>query len=144
MCGDKKKTLLVHRKGSTRAFPPHHPMIPEDYKEIGQPVLIGGSMGTCSYVLVGTELGMQLTWGSTCHGAGRNLSRNKSRRNITHQSVLDGLKSKGIAIKVASPNLVMEEAPESYKDVNSVVETCHTAGFSKKVVKLRPVCVIKG
>ena len=138
------KTLLVHRKGSTRAFPPHHPLIPVDYQLTGQPVLIGGTMGSCSYVLSGTDQGMEQTFGSTCHGAGRALSRAKSRRNIDYQEVLNKLQSKGISIRVASPKLVMEEAPESYKDVTDVVNTCHAAGISRKSIKLRPIGVIKG
>jgi tRNA-splicing ligase RtcB len=138
------KRLLVHRKGSTRAFPPHHPLIPVDYQFTGQPVLIGGTMGTASYVLTGTQEGMDKTFGSTCHGAGRSMSRNQSRRELTYKEVLGDLKKKGIAIRVASPKLVMEEAPESYKDVSEVVETCHRAGISKKCFKLRPICVIKG
>lgn len=138
------KTLLVHRKGSTRAFPPHHPLIPVDYQFIGQPVLIGGTMGTCSYVLTGTQQGMIETFGSTCHGAGRAQSRNKSRRTLSYQEVLDKLSTQGIAIRVASPKLVMEEAPESYKDVTQVVNTCHAAGISQKCIKLRPIAVIKG
>ncbi|XP_064632747.1 RNA-splicing ligase RtcB homolog [Lineus longissimus] len=140
----KQKTLLVHRKGSTRAFPPHHPLIPVDYQLTGQPVLIGGTMGTCSYVLTGTETGMEETFGSTCHGAGRALSRAKSRRNLDYQSVLTKLEDQGISIRVASPKLVMEEAPESYKNVTDVVNTCHAAGLSKKAIKLRPIAVIKG
>lgn len=140
----KLKTLLVHRKGSTRAFPPHHPLIPVDYQLTGQPVLIGGTMGTCSYILTGTEKGMEETFGSTCHGAGRALSRAKSRRNLDYTEVLDRLKEQGISIRVASPKLVMEEAPESYKNVTDVVDTCHAAGISKKTVKLRPIAVIKG
>lgn len=144
LIGDQMKTLLVHRKGSTRAFPPHHPLIPVDYQLSGQPVLIGGTMGTCSYVLTGTDKGMKDTFGSTCHGAGRACSRNKSRRTLDHQQVLDQLEKKGISIRVASPKLVMEEAPESYKDVIQVVETCHQAGISKKSFKLRPIAVIKG
>ena len=138
------KTLLVHRKGSTRAFPPHHPLIPVDYQFTGQPVLIGGTMGTCSYVLTGTEQGMAETFGSTCHGAGRAQSRNKSRRDLSYQDVLDKLKEQGISIRVASPKLVMEEAPESYKNVTEVVNTCHEAGISKKCIKLRPIAVVKG
>ena len=138
------KTLLVHRKGATRAFPPHHPLVPADYQFTGQPVLIGGTMGTCSYVLAGTELGMRSSFGSTCHGAGRAQSRSKSRRQLSYTEVLDGLQAQGISIRVASPKLVMEEAPESYKDVTQVVDTCHEAGLSKKVVKLRPVAVVKG
>lgn len=144
MVDGKLKTLLVHRKGSTRAFPPHHPLIPVDYQFTGQPVLIGGTMGTCSYVLTGTEKGMEQTFGSTCHGAGRSCSRHSSRNKLDFQEVLDRLKTKGISIRVASPKLVMEEAPESYKDVSAVVDTCHEAGISKKAVKLRPVAVIKG
>lgn len=114
------KKLLVHRKGSTRAFPPHHPLIPVDYQLTGQPVLIGGTMGTCSFVLTGTDKGMAETFGSTCHGAGRALSRSKARRTLEYQDVLNSLAAKGIAINVASPKLVMEEAPESYKDVIQV------------------------
>ncbi|XP_052778383.1 RNA-splicing ligase RtcB homolog [Mya arenaria] len=140
----KQQTLLVHRKGSTRAFPPHHPLIPVDYQLTGQPVLIGGTMGTCSYVLTGTEQGMQETFGTTCHGAGRAMSRAKSRRNLDYMEVLNSLEEKGISIRVASPKLVMEEAPESYKNVTDVVDTCHAAGISKKAIKLRPIAVIKG
>ena len=144
MVDGELKTLLVHRKGSTRAFPPHHPLIPVDYQFIGQPVLIGGTMGTCSYVLTGTERGMAETFGSTCHGAGRAQSRSKSRRSLSYQEVLDKLHQQGIAIRVASPKLVMEEAPESYKDVTQVVDTCHNAGISNKCIKLRPIAVVKG
>ena len=138
------KTLLVHRKGATRAFPPHHPLVPAAYQMTGQPVLIGGTMGTCSYVLTGTAAGMAETFGSTCHGAGRARSRNASRRTLDTETVLGALKAKGIAIRVASPKLVMEEAPESYKDVSAVVDACHVAGISKRAVKLRPIGVVKG
>eukprot|EP00940_MAST-03C_sp_MAST-3C-sp2_P000287 g287.t1 len=140
----KPRKLLVHRKGSTRAFPPHHPLIPVDYQFVGQPVLIGGTMGTCSYVLTGTDRGMRETFGSTCHGAGRAMSRAKSRRSLSYETVLSNLSKKGISIRVASPKLVMEEAPESYKDVTQVVDTCHHAGISKKAVRLRPIAVVKG
>jgi len=140
----RPKPLLVHRKGSTRAFPPHHPLIPVDYQLIGQPVLIGGTMGTCSYVLTGTDKAMTETFGSTCHGAGRALSRAKSRRTLDYSDVLENLAQKGISIRVASPKLVMEEAPESYKNVTDVVNTCQEAGISSKVLKLRPIGVIKG
>lgn len=101
-------------------------------------------MGTCSYVLTGTDEGMKNTFGSTCHGAGRALSRAKSRRNLDWNDVLKELEDKGISIRVASPKLVMEEAPDSYKNVTDVVETCHQAGISKKCIKLRPIAVIKG
>ncbi|XP_022711728.1 tRNA-splicing ligase RtcB homolog [Varroa jacobsoni] len=144
MVNGKLRTLLVHRKGSTRAFPPHHPLIPVDYQLSGQPVLIGGTMGTCSYVLTGTAEGMERTFGTTCHGAGRALSRAKSRRNLDYHDVLKMLANKGITIRVASPKLVMEEAPESYKNVTDVVNTCHEAGISSKCMKLRPIAVIKG
>lgn len=144
MVDGKPKTLLVHRKGSTRAFGPHHPLIPVDYQFCGQPVLVGGSMGTCSYVLTGTDKGMRDTFGSTCHGAGRAQSRNKSRRKLNYEDVLESLQRKGISIRVASPKLVTEEAPDSYKDVTEVVDTCHEAGISNKCLKLRPVAVIKG
>eukprot|EP00004_Rigifila_ramosa_P011149 TRINITY_DN2354_c0_g1_i2.p1 TRINITY_DN2354_c0_g1~~TRINITY_DN2354_c0_g1_i2.p1 ORF type:complete len:504 (-),score=104.07 TRINITY_DN2354_c0_g1_i2:35-1546(-) len=144
MVDGRPKTLLVHRKGATRAFPPNHPLIPVDYQFTGQPVLVGGTMGTCSYVLTGTHKAMEHTFASTCHGAGRAQSRSKSRRELTYEEVLSNLKAKGISIRVASPNLVTEEAPESYKDVTQVVDTCHAAGISKKTVKLRPIAVIKG
>ena len=101
-------------------------------------------MGTCSYVLAGTETGMVETFGSTCHGAGRALSRNASRRKLDHKDVLSHLKEKGIAIRVASPKLVTEEAPESYKDVMDVVNTCECAGISRRIVRLRPIAVVKG
>ena len=140
----KERNLLVHRKGATRAFPPLHPLIPVDYQFIGQPVIIGGTMGTCSYVLTGTERGMEETFGTTCHGAGRALSRAKSRRNLQYTDVLEQLESQGISIRIASPKLVMEEAAESYKDVTEVVNTCHAVGISKKAFKLRPIAVIKG
>ncbi len=140
----EEKNLLVHRKGSTRAFPPNHPMIPAAYQAIGQPALIGGTMGTCSYILVGTADGMSETFGSTCHGAGRSLSRNASRKRLDHKQVLKHLKEHNISIRVSTPKLVTEEAPQSYKDVSEVVDTCHDAGISRKVVKLRPIAVIKG
>ena len=140
----EEKTLLVHRKGATRAFPPNHPMIPAAYQNIGQPALIGGTMGTCSYILVGTHNGMSETFGSTCHGAGRALSRNASRKRLDHKQVLNHLKERNISIRVSSPKLVTEEAPQSYKDVSEVVDTCHEADISRKAVKLRPIAVIKG
>jgi tRNA-splicing ligase RtcB len=140
----EKKQLLVHRKGATRAFPPNHPTIPEAYKKIGQPIFIGGTMGTASYVLLGTQEGMEKTFGSTCHGAGRCLSRHKSRAVLTAQDVLNNLKQKGIAIRIQTPKLVMEEAPETYKDVHEVINTADVAGISKKCVRMRPIAVIKG
>lgn len=138
------RSLLVHRKGATRALPPHHPLIPSDYQLIGQPVLIGGTMGTNSFVLLGTETGLKQTWASTCHGAGRAKSRNSSRNSLDYQHIIQRLEEQHISLRVASPKLVTEEAPESYKDVNAVVETCHQAGISQKCAKLRPIAVIKG
>eukprot|EP00741_Cyanophora_paradoxa_P001654 tig00000498_g1605.t1 len=139
----RPRRLLVHRKGATRAFGPGHPLVPAAYREVGQPVLIGGSMGTCSYVLVGTEGAMRETFGSTCHGAGRVQSRHAAR-SFGHAEVLADLERKGISIRVATPKLVGEEAPGAYKDVTAVVDTCHEAGISKKVLRLRPIGVIKG
>lgn len=107
-------------------------------------LLIDPCDSTCSYVLTGTERGMVESFGSTCHGAGRALSRNKSRKTKGYEEVLKELADKGISIRVASPKLVTEEAPEAYKDVTEVVDTCHAAGISKKAVKLRPIAVIKG
>eukprot|EP01112_Ceratiomyxa_fruticulosa_P018461 TRINITY_DN589_c0_g2_i2.p1 TRINITY_DN589_c0_g2~~TRINITY_DN589_c0_g2_i2.p1 ORF type:complete len:262 (-),score=33.52 TRINITY_DN589_c0_g2_i2:180-965(-) len=144
LAGGEKKKLLVHRKGATRAFPPHHPSLPKAYQEIGQPVFIGGSMGTNSYILLGTEGSMQNSFGSTCHGAGRAISRHKSHKALTFQEVLDNLDKKGISIRIQTPKLVMEEAPETYKDVHEVINAVHQAGIAKKAVKLRPLAVIKG
>lgn len=144
MVEGKPMRLLVHRKGSTRAFGPGHSMIPQDYQAIGQPVLVGGSMGTQSYVLTGTEKGMSEAFGSTCHGAGRALSRNATRNTLSSEEVLASLKAKGISVCVASPDNIQEEAPSAYKDVNEVVDICHDAGISKKVFRLRPIGVIKG
>lgn len=140
----QKKPTLVHRKGATRAFPPGHEDLPECYRGCGQPVLIGGSMGTCSYVLVGGPRSMELSFGSTCHGAGRRLSRAESMRTLSSSDVLAKLKKQGIEVRVTSQKLIAEEADESYKDVNSVVKTCHEVGISKLVARMRPVAVIKG
>jgi len=142
--GDETRRLLVHRKGSTRAFPPGHADLPDFYKTCGQPVLVGGSMGTCSYVLTGTHEAMKLSFGSTCHGAGRAVSRSSSRKVLSSQEVLDDLSSKGISIRVASPESIAEEAPGAYKDVNKVVEVCHSMKLSRKAFKLLPIAVIKG
>eukprot|EP01059_Diplonema_ambulator_P020399 TRINITY_DN34179_c0_g1_i1.p1 TRINITY_DN34179_c0_g1~~TRINITY_DN34179_c0_g1_i1.p1 ORF type:complete len:520 (+),score=140.74 TRINITY_DN34179_c0_g1_i1:42-1562(+) len=144
MVDGRPRRALVHRKGATRAFGPNHPDIPVDYQSIGQPVLLGGSMGTASWVLTGTEKAMTYSWGSTCHGSGRELSRNSSRNGIDQTSVLADLQSQGITCRLASPKLLLEEAPDAYKDVDEVVETCHTAGICQKTARLKPVCVIKG
>lgn len=140
----KPKKVLVHRKGATRAFAPGHPEVPEAYREVGQPVIIGGSMGTSSYVLTGTAKAMEETFGSTCHGAGRALSRSAAMRELRSSEVLKLLSAKGITVKVASPKLIAEEASEAYKDIDQVIDSCHEAGISKKCVRLRPIAVIKG
>ena len=139
----KDAEVIVHRKGATRAFPPNHPEIPEKYKKVGQPVLIPGSMGTSSYVLVGNKDGAE-AWYSTCHGAGRTMSRKEATRTISGQEVINQLNQKGIIIKCRSFRGIAEEAPLAYKDIDNVVEVVHKAGLSKKVVKLVPLAVIKG
>jgi len=138
------RRLLVHRKGATRAFPPGHPTLPDRYKPVGQPVIIGGSMGTCSYILTGTQHGMDTTFGSTCHGAGRSLSRSAAMKKLPAETVMANLEKQGVVLKIATPNLVAEEAAEAYKDVSAVVKTCHDAGISKLCVRLRPLIVCKG
>ena len=137
------KELVLHRKGATRAFPPGHAEIPEKYKEVGQPVLIPGSMGTASYILAGTERGKE-SWFSTCHGAGRAMSRHAATRAISGETVVNDLQSKGIIIKCGSLRGIAEEAPLAYKNIDNIVEVVHQAGLSRKVVKLRPLAVIKG
>lgn len=141
--GEKKK-LCVHRKGATRAFPPNHKDIPLKYQPIGQPVLIPGDMGRCSYVLVGTERAMEETFGSTCHGAGRVMSRHQAIKAAKGRAIARELEDKGIIVKGASRGTIVEEIPEAYKDVNDVVNAVHHAGISLKVVKLVPMGVIKG
>jgi tRNA-splicing ligase RtcB len=141
--GEKKK-LCVHRKGATRAFPPNHPDIPKDYRSIGQPVLIPGDMGRCSYVLVGTERAMKETFGSTCHGAGRVMSRHQAIKVAKGRAIARELEDKGIIVKGASQGTIAEEIPEAYKDVTDVVNVVHHAGISLKVAKLVPMGVIKG
>jgi len=138
------RRVLVHRKGATRAFPPGHPTLPDCYKPVGQPIIIGGSMGTCSYILTGTQHGMDTTFGSTCHGAGRSLSRSAAMKALPASEVMDSLHKQGVVLKIATPNLVAEEAAEAYKDVSAVVKTCHDAGISKLCVRLRPLIVCKG
>lgn len=135
--------VIVHRKGATRAFPPEHLEIPEKYREVGQPVLIPGSMGTASYVLVGQRSGEKAFY-STCHGAGRTMSRRAAVRKISGSEVVKRLESKGIVVKSWSSRGIAEEAPIAYKDIDNVVEVVHEAGLSKKVARIIPVAVIKG
>ena len=140
----QKRRLCVHRKGATRAFPPHHPDCPADYQETGQPVLIPGDMGRCSYVLVGTEQAYKETFGSTCHGAGRVMSRHQAKKTASGRSITKELEAKGIYVRGASHATIAEEIPEAYKDVSDVVDVVHGAGIGKKVVQLKPIGVIKG
>ncbi|HKI44807.1 MAG TPA: RtcB family protein [Balneolales bacterium] len=142
--GGERKLVCVHRKGATRAYGPGSPDIPEDYRFIGQPVLIPGDMGRYSYVLVGTEKAMQETWGSTCHGAGRRMSRRQAKNTAKGRSIERELEEQGIIVKGASRGTVVEEIPEAYKDVTDVVEACEKAGISKIVARLKPLGVIKG
>ncbi len=139
----KETEVVVHRKGATRAFPPGHPEIPEKHREVGQCVLIPGSMGTASYILVGTKEGEKAFF-STCHGAGRTMSRHEAMRRVSGEDVVKSLESKGIIVKCWSLRGIAEEAPLAYKDVDKVVEVVHNAGLSKKVAKLVPLAVIKG
>ncbi len=140
----RKMKVLVHRKGATRAFPKGNPALPEAYRNIGQPVIIPGSMGTFSYVLVGTELAMKETFGSTCHGAGRTLSRNKAKKMMSANEAVQKLREKGIYIQATTKSGITEEIPEAYKNVTEVVEVVHKARISTKVAKLKPIGVIKG
>lgn len=139
----KEVEVAVHRKGATRAFPPGHDEVPSKYREVGQPVLIPGSMGTASYILVGREKGEEAFY-STCHGAGRTMSRHAAMRRVSGQEVVKQLQSKGIIVKCRSVRGIAEEAPLAYKNIDEVVEVVHQAGLSKKVARLVPLAVIKG
>lgn len=140
----KIKQLFVHRKGATRAFGPGHPDLPPDLRPLGQPVLIGGTMGTASYILIGTEQGMARSFGSACHGAGRSMSRNQATRQWQGRAVVDELSKQGIVIRSPSMRGIAEEAPGAYKDVDEVVEAADQAKLTRKVAKLAPVICIKG
>lgn len=140
----KKMKVMVHRKGATRAFPPGHPELPEIYKNIGQPVLIPGDMGRASYVLLGTKEGMEESFGSTCHGAGRVLSRHQAIKRAKGRSIRKEMEEIGIIVKSAGRETLAEEMSEAYKDINNVVEVVANAKISKKVAKLRPIGVVKG
>jgi tRNA-splicing ligase RtcB len=142
--GGRRRTLLVHRKGATRAFPPGHPGLPADLKEAGQPVLIPGSMGTASYVLVGTELAMEETFGSCCHGAGRAMSRTQAKRETSPEALMRDMKRMGIHVRCGSRAGLTEEKPDAYKDVSRVVDVVHNAGLARKVARLVPLAVMKG
>jgi tRNA-splicing ligase RtcB len=140
----KKKRLFVHRKGATRAFGPGQMDLPQEYRHVGQPVLIGGTMGTASYILVGTEEGMQAAFGSACHGAGRAMSRTQAKRQWHGRDVVRQLEGQGIIIRGHSFSGIAEEAPGSYKDVSEVVDAAHHANLARKVARVRPLACVKG
>jgi tRNA-splicing ligase RtcB len=137
-------TVCVHRKGATRAFGPGFAGLPDEYRPLGQPVLVPGSMGTASWVLLGTEKSMAQSFGSTCHGAGRTMSRKKAKRTVRGDRLREELEAGGIRIRAGSMPGLAEEAPQAYKDVDAVVEVVARAGIAEKVARLRPLAVIKG
>ncbi|RMG95354.1 MAG: RtcB family protein [Chloroflexi bacterium] len=140
----RKMRLCVHRKGATRAFGPGSDVLPPEYRDIGQPVLVPGSMGTASWVLVGTEGSMAQSFGSTCHGAGRTMSRRRAKKTVHGSELRQQLESEGIHVRAGSMAGLAEEAPIAYKDVDRVIEVVHGAGIARKVARLVPVGVIKG
>ena len=140
----RKKRLYVHRKGATRAFGPGQIDLPKEYQHVGQPVLIGGTMGTSSYILAGTEQGMKTAFGSACHGAGRAMSRTQAKKKWRGRDVIKSLEDRGVLVLGHSYSGIAEEAPESYKDVSEVVEASHQAGLARKVVRVRPIACVKG
>jgi len=140
----RRVDVMVHRKGATRAFPAGHPEVPETYRSVGQPVLVPGSMGTFSYVLAGTETAMRETFGTTCHGAGRRMSRTQAAKGISGQELAAQLKGEGISVRTDSYRGLAEEAPFAYKDVSEVVDACHGSGIARRVARLRPLGVVKG
>jgi tRNA-splicing ligase RtcB len=140
----RRKTLFVHRKGATRAFGPGHSSLPPALRDVGQPVLIGGSMGTASYVLVGTQEGMARSFGSACHGAGRSMSRHQAFRQWKGRQIIDELAARGILVRSPTSRGVAEEAPGAYKDVTAVVDAADASGLAHKVAKLTPLVCIKG
>ena len=140
----ESRLLFVHRKGATRAFGPGHPALPESLRALGQPVLIGGSMGTASYVLVGTPQSEMLSFSSACHGAGRSMSRHRAARQWQGRQLLAELKSRGIIVVSPSMRGVAEEAPGAYKDVTAVVDVADEAGLANKVARLEPLICVKG
>ena len=140
----KLMDVCVHRKGATRAFPPGHPSLPEKFRQVGQPVIIPGSMGTESYILVGTKRGMEECFASTCHGAGRVMSRRSAMKDEQADTVLKRLEEKGIKVMAEQIRTVREEIPEAYKDVSRVVDVVEKAGISRKIARVRPLAVIKG
>ncbi len=141
---NEKRTLCVHRKGATRAFGPGHPVLAGRFKKTGQPVLVPGDMGTCSYVLAGTEKAMEETFGSSCHGAGRAMSRTQAKKACKGRNIHQELARQGIIVRWTGRTTLAEEIPEAYKDVSQVVNVVHGAGIAGKVARLRPLVVVKG
>jgi tRNA-splicing ligase RtcB len=142
--GGRETRLLVHRKGATRAFPPLHPDVPAEYRPTGQPVILPGSMGTPSYLLRGTDQAMDLTFGSSAHGAGRRMSRHQAIRFSGKNNVRERLKEKGILVFSLSAHTLKEEIPEAYKPIDEVVEATEEAGISRRVARMGPLVVVKG
>ena len=142
--GGETRTLCVHRKGATRAFPPHHPDVPEAYAETGQPVVVPGDMGRYSFVLAGADGAMNETFGSVCHGAGRLMSRSEAQRRGNYGQLMKLMDERGIILKARGKRTAVEEAPMAYKDVADVVDVVERAGLATKVVRLRPLAVMKG
>jgi tRNA-splicing ligase RtcB len=140
----KRVKVCVHRKGATRAFGPGSDVLPPEYKAVGQPVLVPGSMGTESHVLLGTEESMARTFGSTCHGAGRAMSRAAAKKQVRGERLRQELEARGIEVRAGSMSGLAEEAPVAYKDVSRVVDVVHAAGIARKVAKLRPIAIVKG
>lgn len=140
----KIKDVYVHRKGATRAFPPGHPEVPTEYRDVGQPVLIPGSMGTASYILCGTKEAMNISFGSACHGAGRVMSRSQAKREFNGQIIKENLEAHGITVRATHPSVIAEEAPGVYKSSNDVVNVVHDLGIAHKVAKVLPLGVAKG
>ena len=140
----RKSAFIVHRKGATRAFGPGNKELPEKYRAIGQPVLIPGSMGTASFVLVGTEKAEELSFATTCHGAGRMMSRTQASKQIPYDDLLRTMRAQGIVVRAGSRRGLVEEAPEAYKDVEEVVRVVHEVGIAKRVVRLKPMAEVKG
>jgi len=140
----KDVDLCVHRKGATRAFPPFHPLIPEDYREIGQPVIIPGDMGRYSFLAVGQERAMEETFGSSCHGAGRMMSRHKALKQGKNRDLFSEMESLGVYVQARGRRTMAEEMPYAYKDVAEVVKIINDTGISKMVARFKPVGVIKG
>ena len=140
----KRSTVCVHRKGATRAFGPGRSEVPADYRDVGQPVIIPGDMGTESYLLAGTENAMKECFGSTCHGAGRVMSRHQAVREFGGNTLKQELSDKGIAVMATNPRIIAEEAPGAYKDVSAVVDSVQAAGLARKVARMVPLAVAKG